>query len=121
MRGFLSTIGGDREPRPPTVDEVQQRRIDGVRRRTEWTEIPEERLVERDRFYVDAQTDRMYRVHRGDLFDRGGVLRFNETRTDLAYTVTAAGGLLILEPSTFAKTWSDWVYQRERRAGARGR
>jgi hypothetical protein len=108
---------GRSEPEQP-ADEIRERRVHQARERTRWQEIPEERLVRRDQWWVDAETDELLSVHRGDVFDRGGLVVFDETRADLRFYVSA-GEVIVLEPSTIARTWSDYVYQRERAAGAR--
>jgi hypothetical protein len=108
---------GEREQ--TTADEIRERRILGARR-APWTELEETRLVERSSFYVDAETDRLYTPHRGALFGDGKLL-FDESRADLVYVVTEAGGILVFEPATIAPTWSEHLYARERRAAAGAR
>ena len=117
----LGTIGriGRSEPEPQPPDEIAERRVQQARERTRWQEIPEERLVRREHWWVDAETDELLAIHRGDLFDRGGVVVFDEYRDDLRFTVRSDGEIVVLEPSTIARTWSDYVYARERWAGAR--
>ena len=60
-------------PVDPAVEherQVRQARLELARRRPTWTEIPETRLVPRGpRFLIDAETDRVYTVRRGAVWD----------------------------------------------------
>jgi hypothetical protein len=112
---FLGTIGNLRAPEPTPESELRERRVLAARRSL-WTEIPESRLVERGQFLVDAETDRLYTAYRGALFSSHGRLLFGDQRSDLVYAVLATGGIIVLEPATIARTWSDYCYLRERGA-----
>jgi hypothetical protein len=116
---LFGMIGAGDEQAQPSDAEVRAMRVQQARTRARWTEIPESQLVRRERWYVDAETDRIYSVYLGDVFTKDGIVAFDEQR-ELAYFVRSAGALVRLEQSTLAPTWSDFVYQRERaRAGAR--
>jgi hypothetical protein len=113
----LGVIGRQETMEEPTADAIRALRVQQARERTRWQEIPEERLVRRDPWWVDAETDELLTLHRGDVFNRVGLVVFDENRDDLRFTVrTSDGEVVILEPSQIARTWSDFVYQRERGA-----
>jgi hypothetical protein len=106
-RGASEPAAADTPP-----DETRAMRVLQARTRTRWTEIPEP--VRRGRFYVDAASDELLVLHRGDLFDRAGHIRFDELR-DLRFYLDRAGELVVLEPATVAQTWSEYVERQARR------
>jgi hypothetical protein len=95
-------------------EEVRSARIEVARRNPRWTEIPEARLVRRGLGYlVDAETDLVYTLRRGETFVRG---TSNSGYSDhhLAFCVDLAGEVVMLELDGSA-TWSERVERRERR------
>jgi hypothetical protein len=113
-------IGGQGEPEQPSIDEVRTMRVQQARTRTRWREIPETQLVRRDRrWFVDAEDDHVYTLHRGDVFGPEGIIRFAEDRADLVYFVRPDGELVLLEPSSIARTWSEIVERQTRAKAAR--
>jgi hypothetical protein len=111
---FFGSWDEKRELEQPSADEIRQRRVQQARERTRWQEIPEERLVRREHWLIDAETDAMLDVYRGDVFTRDGLVAFAEDRDDLRFYVSDASEIVVLEPSSLATTWSDYLYQRGR-------
>jgi hypothetical protein len=48
---------------------VRTARLEIARDRQDWTEIPEARLIRRGPFLVDAETDLLYTVVNGEVFE----------------------------------------------------
>lgn len=79
-------------------------------------EIPETRLVRRNRYYVDAETDRFFLLKRGVVFEPGrATVGYVRDGTPLRYDVTTDDTIVFLEEPKFGRTWSEIVERKARR------
>jgi hypothetical protein len=107
-------------PDPARVEHerhVREKRLETARGRTNWTEIPETRLVRRGPFLVDAETDLLWTVRRGHVFEpyRASVGYVTEA-TPMTFFVDGDGDIAFLEsPGSAPLTWSEIVARRARR------
>lgn len=94
--------------------QVRQTRLELARRTSAWTEIPETRLVRRGRYLVDAETDLVYVLRRGVVFETGNAtVGYVVPGTPMTYTVKAGDVVFLEQPSSH--TWSEVVARRARR------
>lgn len=110
-------------PDPARVEherQVREKRLEIARQRSNWTEIPETRLVRRGPFWVDAETDLLWVVRRGHVFEPGRAgVGYVTNDTAMTYTVDAAGEVVFLESPSGPRTWSEVVERRAKRGRAR--
>lgn len=94
-------------------------RLEVVRKNHRWTELEETALVRRGPYLVHADTDEMFAIRRGVVFEPGrAVVGYVPEGADLSYFVDQAGEIVFLDRQR--GTWSDIVAKRARRAaGAR--
>ena len=97
--------------------QVREKRLETARGRPNWTEIPETRLVRRGRFWVDAETDLVWVVRRGLVFepDRATV---GYVTNDMAMTFYVADGDVVFIERSGTTTWSERGARRVLRSGA---
>ena len=96
---------------------VRQARLDYARRQTSWTYIPQPRLVRRGRYLIDSETDAVFVVRRGHVFEpRGSNVGYVPAGTPMTYTVDQGGDVLFIEPSGGGHTWTE-ICERRARAG----
>jgi hypothetical protein len=94
---------------------VREARLDLARRQSAWVEIPETRLVRRGRYLVDAETDLVYTLRRGVVFETGNAtVGYVVPGTPMTYTVNEADEVVFLEQPS-SHTWSEVVARRARR------
>jgi hypothetical protein len=100
--------------------QVRERRLELARRRSNWTEIPESRLVRRGgRFLVDAETDLLYLLRRGHVFEPGNAtVGYVTESAEMTYYVDAADNIVFLEHPGSPHTWSEIVARKARRGAA---
>jgi hypothetical protein len=114
--GFRSVFGRLGEPhRTPGQefeDELRQARLEVARRVPGWTELDESALVRRGRVLVDADTDAVYRPHRGVVFAPHSASLIAD-QAPLAFYVDQDGGLRFLE--RLPGSWSEQVARQARR------
>ena len=107
-------------PNPARVEyerQVREKRLELARRRTNWTEIPETRLVRRARFLVDAETDLMWVVRRGHVFEPGrAAVGYVSDNAPMTFFVDRDADVVFLEQPGGPRTWSEVVARRARRA-----
>lgn len=97
-----------------TDDELRLARVAVARRM--WDEIPETRLVSRGlglRLLVDAETDEVFTVVRGTVFENGSA-RLVDERKGLSFYLDSGGWPVALE--RYADSWSAIAYKRARAA-----
>ena len=96
---------------------VREARIEAARRDPNWTEVsPATRLVARGRYLVDADTDAVFAVRRGPVFERGSAtVRYTPPNTVLTYTVNQADEIVFLDTPFGTRTWSEIVARKARR------
>ncbi len=101
--------------------QVRKARLEIARRQHGWQEIPETRLVQRNRFLVDAETDLLYVLRRGVVFEPGrATIGYIGSDAVLTYYVDRDGGIVFHEqPGGALRTWSE-VVPRQARREARG-
>jgi hypothetical protein len=99
--------------RPAPADDLAAIRVEQARTRTRWREIEDTPLVQRGRWWVDAESDRMFSVYAGTVFGRDGRIAFDDQRDDLVFYVDRVGEVVVLEPAAVARTWSEYLYARE--------
>lgn len=114
LRSTIIGRPGSATPEPPADDlaEIRSLRVRAAREQTQWREIAEP--VVRGRWFVDAETDRLYRVYRGATFV-GSKLEFAYDRDKLVFFVNRDGGVVVLEPVSWPATWSEHVERQARR------
>jgi hypothetical protein len=99
--------------------EVRRARLELARRQSAWTEIPETRLVRRGRYLVDAETDFVYVLRRGLVFEPGrAAVGYVADQTPMTYFVDQAGEIVFLEQPGAPRTWSEIVERKARRERA---
>jgi hypothetical protein len=97
--------------------QVREARLDLARRQSNWTELAHVGLVRRGPFLVDGETDQLYIVRRGVVFEPGrATIGYVPDNTPLAWFVDQAGNIVFLEQPGGPQTWSEIV---ERRAARR--
>ena len=97
---------------------VRERRLELARRQPKWTEVPESRLVRRGRYLVDAETDLVYVVRLGHVFEPGSAtVGYVTPDTALTYYVDAVGSVVFLK-HLGPRTWSEIVERKARRGTA---
>jgi hypothetical protein len=99
------------EPEQTPPDEIHERRIAAARACRAWQEIDGEKLIRRDHYLVDPDTDEAYEPYRGDALSPGAVAVAD--MTPLVFFVEG-NRLVFLERQS--ESWSEILYQRERRA-----
>lgn len=115
----LGSIGGrDVSPSEREIAageaKVREAQIAFARRNDRWTEIaPAARLVKRGPFLVDAETDFVYSVYRGQVFGWRSVTALIPD-VSLTFFLNRADELVFLERAKTARTWSEIVERRER-------
>jgi hypothetical protein len=98
--------------------QVREARLQLARRRPKWIEVPESRLVRRGPFLVDAETDLVYVLRRGHVFEPGSAtIGYVPHDTPMTYTVNEHGTVVFLEASG-SRTWSEIVERKARRERA---
>ena len=98
--------------------QVRQARLELARRQSNWTEIPESRLVQRGRFLVDAHTDAVFRLHRGVVFEpHRAAIGYVIDGTPMTYYVDTNDQVVFLE-ALGDRTWSEIVERQARRGKA---
>ncbi len=96
--------------------QVRQARLDLARRQTTWTEIPDTRLVRRGRYLVDAETDLIYVLRGGVVFEPGkAVVGYVPENTPMTFTVYENGKIAFLEQPSGPRTWSEIVAHKAAR------
>ena len=96
----------------PDVDAIREARVEVARRNHDWTELRETDLVRRARYLVHAETDELFKLHRGVVFQTGSSTLIAD-RFPMFWYVDREGGLVFL--SRVAGTWSEVVAKRARR------
>jgi hypothetical protein len=118
---FRRATNGDVAKVATREDDEQQLRTARVEavRKTHWTELEQADLVPRGPFgwLVHAQSDCVYRLYRGAVFDRG-TIGFASPDAALAYYVTARNEVVVLERLTHPASWSAFVERNARQEAA---
>jgi hypothetical protein len=113
IRSVFGRLGEPpRTPGEEFEDELRQKRVEVARRVPGWTELEETALVRRGRVLVDADTDAVYRPHRGVVFAPHSVTLIAD-QVALYFTVSPDGGLAFYE--LLPGTWSEQVARQARR------
>jgi hypothetical protein len=95
---------------------VRQARLANARRQAAWVEIPETRLVRRGPFFVDAETDLLYILRRGVVFEPGGAtIAYVPPDTALTFTVRQNDDVVFIEHPGGPRTWSEIVERKAAR------
>jgi hypothetical protein len=107
-------------PDPELVEhmrQVREKRLETARGRVNWTELPETRLVRRGPFWVDAETDLVWVVRRGHVFEPGRAsVGYVTDDTPMTFFVDATDEVVFIEPSGGRpRTWSEVVAKRAKR------
>lgn len=114
----LRTRLGLRSNEPPADAELREARVRAARQNSRWEEI-EDDLVERGykgTLLVSAETDRVYRLHPGAVFQPGSA-DIIATMSPLQFFVDREGNPQCLE--RLPESWSNMVArQASRRTGA---
>lgn len=94
-------------------------RLEEARRQTAWTEIAETRLVRRGPFLVDSDTDAVFVVRRGHVFEPGrATIGYVLDKAAMTYFIGRDGHIVFVEPYLGAATWSDIVARKAQRGSA---
>lgn len=98
--------------------QVREARLDVARQRLNWTEIPDTRLVRRGPFLVDAETDLVWVVRRGHVFEPyRATVGYVRNDTPMTFYVDAASGeIVFIEPVSGGRTWTE-ILERKARQG----
>ncbi len=92
---------------------VRAARLEEARRQTTWREIPETSLVRRGPFLVDSETDAVFVVRRGHIFEPGrATIGYLPDNIPMTYFVDEAGSVVFIERYTGAATWSEIVARK---------
>lgn len=103
------------EQRAEWERQIREARLELARRQPAWEEIPRTRLVKRGRWLVDADTDALYSIRRGVVFEpQRATIGYVPDGARLAYYVDERGDIVFLE-QTAGTTWSDVVARQARR------
>lgn len=73
-------------------------------RRVGWKELPEERLVARERWIVDSTTDVVYALYRGAVFETSSAAIIPDRNPRLEFYLDRHGEPVVLERQP--RTWS---------------
>lgn len=88
-------------PESASDSEVRAGRLRDARiaaaRRAAWEEIPEERLVARQRWLVDLETSRAYSLYRGAVFETSTAAIIPDRNPGLVFYIDPDGRLTVLE------------------------
>jgi hypothetical protein len=96
--------------------QVREKRLETARGRANWTEIPETRLVRRGRFWVDAETDLLWAIRRGYVFEpERATVGYVRDDQPMTFMVDADDDVVFLEALSGPRTWSEVVAKRARR------
>ena len=99
--------------------QVLAARLDEARRQSAWTEIPETSLVRRGPFLVDSDTDAVFVVRRGHVFEPGrATIGYLPDNTPMTFFVDRDGDIVFVEPYLGAATWSEIVARKAQRGSA---
>jgi hypothetical protein len=109
---FATKIGRE-DAHPLAADDqaLRRARVAAARACRAWQEIDGEKLIRRDHYLVDPDTDEAYEHYRGDALSPGAVAVAD--MTPLVFFVEG-NRLVFLERQS--ESWSEILYQRERRA-----
>lgn len=95
---------------------VREARLDVARRERSWTEVAEMQLVRRGRFWVDAESDLVFAVRRGHVFEPGRAsVGYLPPNTPLTFYVDEDDTIVFLEEPHPGRTWSELVARKARR------
>ena len=97
----------------PDEAAVRERRVEVARRNHLWTELTETDLVPRARYLVHAETDELFTLYRGVVFQTGSSTLIAD-RTSMHFYVDRDGGLVFLKHQ--AGSWSELIERKARRA-----
>jgi hypothetical protein len=96
--------------------QVRGARLATARRQSAWVEIPETRLVRRGPFFVDADTDFLYILRRGVVFEPGGAtIGYVSPDAPMTFTVNQDDDVVFIEHPGGPRTWSRIVERKARR------
>jgi hypothetical protein len=99
--------------------QVREARLATARRQSAWAETSETRLVRRGRFLVDAETDLIYVLRRGVVFETGrATVGYLPDNTPMTFYVDQADDVVFLEQPSGPRTWSEVVERQARRGRA---
>ena len=112
LGGFSDEANIEGRSHELNADEFRAARLDAARRNPAWTEI--DPPVVRERWLVDATTDRLYRLCRGDVFSPGSAAIITP-ETALAFYVDDDGAVVLLERVSSPSTWTEYLEKHSRR------
>lgn len=111
---FATRIGAPSERRANArADQIRVARIEAARRNTKWTEI-DGPLIRRGPWWVDVESDRLFTLYRGPVFETGCASIAFADAAPLVFTVDG-DTLTLFEPVTSPPSWSEVVERRARR------
>lgn len=119
--GPLRTVEDDEaDQRAAHVVKVRQARLELARANDQWEELPETRLVQRrpgGRYLVDAESDRIYSLGRGIVFEPGrSTVGYVDPNDRMTFYVDRDEEIVFLERLTHPHTWSEFCERQARRA-----
>jgi hypothetical protein len=117
---LFRTVEQDQEDEVAAIrEQVRAARLEVVRKNHRWTEVAETSLVKRGPFLVLAETDELFQLRRGMIFEPArAAIGYVSEDTEIHYFVDRAGEIVFLERRP--GVWSDIVAKKARRAvGAR--
>ena len=110
------------EEPPPTSSAANTnarcgRRLEFARRQANnWTELAEVGLVRRGPFLVDSESDQLYVLRRGVVFEPNrATVGYIPDNTPMTFYVDQADNIVFVERYSGAATWSEIVARRARR------
>jgi hypothetical protein len=118
-RETLVEAGTPDEVAAKRAELVREKRIEHARATRDWVEHREEEFVRRPPgFLVHADSDQVFTVYRGTVFEpRGARIVFGHV-PEMHWFIDRAGEIVFLE-RTSPRTWSEHVERQARRDAAR--
>ncbi len=93
---------------------VRAARIKAARAQSQWEELVESHLVPRAGWLVHEPTDTLFTIRRGETFEPGKATFLSGEGARLAFFVTLADEVVVLEPFDSPRTWSEVVERKTR-------
>lgn len=102
--------------RAALAEQARVSRLAVARRQQNWTEIPQTRLVRRGRLLVDAESDAVYVLRRGVVFEPySSTIGYLPPNAAMTFYVDESENIVFLEQPSGPQTWSELVARRARR------
>jgi len=111
MRSLDDVATAQQRERAAQAQQLREARVAAAKRTAEWVEVDQAHLVRRGPFLVEAESDAVFTIRPGAVFDHGRAdAPYSLTQTRLHFVVDADGDVTFLESA--AKTWTELISRK---------